>query len=131
MPRKAQPVPPIYAPEIAADAIVWASAGTRREISVGMTTVAAIWVDKIASSLLDVYLGRTGFDAQQTDEPADPNQPNNLWQPLPGDHGAHGRFGHRTWHASPQTWINEHLPAAALAVVCGAALLLGARSWKR
>jgi NAD(P)-dependent dehydrogenase (short-subunit alcohol dehydrogenase family) len=131
MPRKAQPVPPIYSPEIAADAIVWASAGTRRELSVGMTTVGAIWVDKIASPLLDVYLARTGIDGQQTDELADPNRPNNLWQPVPGDHGAHGRFGDRTLHASPQTWINERLPAVALAVACGAAFLLGVRGWRK
>src|SRR5216117_2247422 len=114
MPRKAQPVPPIYAPEIAADAIVWAASHRRREISVGMTTVAAIWANKIAPGLLDRYLARTGYDAQQTDEPADPNQPDNLWQPLPGDHGAHGRFGSRTSTVSPQTWINERAPAFAL-----------------
>jgi NAD(P)-dependent dehydrogenase (short-subunit alcohol dehydrogenase family) len=131
MPRRAQPVPPIYAPEIAADAIVWASAGTRRELSVGMTTVGAIWVDKVASPLLDVYLARTGIDAQQTGEPADPNQANNLWQPLPGDHGAHGRFGDRMLQASPQTWINERLPAVTLGVACGAALLLALRASRK
>jgi short-subunit dehydrogenase len=131
LPRKAQPVPPIYAPEIAADAIVWAANGTmRREISVGMTTVGAIWADKFASFLLDEYLARTGFDSQQTDEPADPNAPNNLWQPLPGDHGAHGRFADRTSRTSLQTWINERLPAVSLAVACGALLFLGVRGWR-
>src|SRR5438067_1609520 len=113
LPRKPQPVPPIYAPEIAADAIVWSTTASRRELSVGAPTVAAIWGDKIASGLLDRYLARTGYDAQQTDEPADPNRPDNLWKPLPGDHGAHGRFTNRSTNSSPLTWINERLPAIA------------------
>jgi short-subunit dehydrogenase len=123
MPRKAQPVPPIYAPEIAADAIVWASSHRRRELSVGMPTVAAIWANRIVPTLVDRYLARVGYDAQQTDEPADPTQPDNLWQPLPGDHGAHGRFGDRTSSVSPQTWINERAPAFALLLAGTAALI--------
>ncbi len=76
LPRKAQPVPPIYQPEIAADAIVYASHHPRREICVGLPTVVAIAGDKIAPGLLDHYLGNTGYDGQQTSEPADPNRPN-------------------------------------------------------
>ena len=130
LPRRPQPVPPIYAPEIAADAIVWAAAARRREISVGATTVAVIWGNKFASALGDRYLARTGYDSQQTDEPADPHRPDNLWQPLPGDHGPHGRFGDRAAQRSPQTWINERLPALAMIAVGGAALLWGARGWR-
>jgi len=130
MPRKPQPVPPIYAPEIAADAIVWAAGQRRREISVGGVTAAVIWGNKFASGLGDRYLARTGYDSQQTDEPADPHRPDNLWQPLPGDHGAHGRFGDRATRRSPQTWINERLPALAMIAVGGAALLWGARGWR-
>jgi short-subunit dehydrogenase len=129
LPRKAQPVPPIYAPEIAADAIVWAAAHRRRELSVGGTTAAVIWGNKFAAGLGDRYLARTGYEAQQTDEPADPQQPDNLWAPLPGDHGAHGRFADRTIHRSPQTWMNERLPAMAIAAAAGAALLWGVRRW--
>jgi short subunit dehydrogenase len=121
LPREPQPVPPIYQPEIAADAIVWAAAHRRREISVGGTTLAAIWINKIASGLLDRYLGRTGYDAQQTDRPADPDRTDNLWAPLPGDRGPHGRFGSRSITRSEQAWINERLPAAA-AVIVGAGL---------
>src|SRR5438874_597039 len=113
LPRAPQPVPPIYAPEIAADAIVWAAAHRRRELSVGAPTAAAIWGNKIASGLFDRYLARTGYDAQQTDEPADPDRPDNLWAPLPGDHGAHGRFTSRSTNSSPLTWVNERLPAIA------------------
>src|SRR6184192_1095879 len=69
LPREPQPVPPIYEPEIAADAIVWASTSRRREISVGVPTVVAIWINKIASGLFDRYLARSGYDSQQTDQP--------------------------------------------------------------
>src|SRR5438552_12432233 len=74
LPREPQPVPPIYAPEIAADAIVWAASARRREISVGAPTVAAIWGNKVASGLLDRYLAATAYDSQQTAEPADPDR---------------------------------------------------------
>jgi short-subunit dehydrogenase len=130
MPREPQPVPPIYAPEIAADAIVWAAAHRRRELSVGAPTAVAIWGNKIASSLFDRYLAKTGYDAQQTDRPADPARPHNLWRPVPGDHGAHGRFGARTATASPQTWANEHLAMMLGLVVGGAAMIWSAREWR-
>jgi NAD(P)-dependent dehydrogenase (short-subunit alcohol dehydrogenase family) len=113
LPRAPQPVPPIFQPEVAADAIVWAAAHRRDEISVGAPTLLAIWGNKVAPGLFDRYLARTGYDAQQTDEPADPTRRNNLWLPLAGDHGAHGRFGTRSHTRSPQTWINEHLPSTA------------------
>ena len=124
LPRRAQPVPPIFQPEIAADAIVWAAASRRREISVGGPTFAAIWGNKVASGLLDRYLGWTGFDAQQTDEPADPGRPHNLWEPVPGDHGAHGRFADRSTAFSYQAWANQHLP-----LVLGAAAGAAAAVW--
>ena len=117
MPRRPQPVPPIYSPEVAADAIVWAASARRREISVGATTAAVIWTNKVASGLLDRYLARMGYDAQQSSEAADPERPHNLWHPLPGDHGAHGRFEGRSATRSPQTWINQRLPAIAMAAV--------------
>ena len=126
LPRAPQPVPPIYEPEIAADAICWAAAHHRREISVGAPTVAAIWANKIASPLLDRYLARTGFDSQQTAAPANPNRPDNLWRPVPGDHGAHGRFAARSADSSPLTWVNERLPAIA-AMVAAAVFAFGAR----
>jgi len=129
--REPQPVPPIYAPELAADAIVWAAGNRRRELSVGGTTAAAIWSNKIASGLLDRYLARTGYDSQQTDEPADPRRPDNLWAPVPGDHGAHGRFGRRSTSSSPQTWANEHRSMAVGLVVGGAAMVWSAGQWRK
>jgi short-subunit dehydrogenase len=131
LPRKPQPVPPIYEPEVAADAIVWASAQRRRELSVGIPTAVAIWGNKVASGLMDRYLARTGFDSQQTDEPADPNRPNNLWHPLPGDHGAHGRFASRSWNSSVQTWANEHLASVASGILAaGVAVMWGISRWR-
>ena len=130
LPRRPQPVPPIYEPEIAADAIVWSAARTRRELSVGAPTAVAIWGNKFASGLLDRYLARTGYSSQQTDEPADPNRPDNLWRPLPGDHGAHGRFANRSASFSEQTWLNERLPILVAAFAGSIAVLWGARRWR-
>ena len=123
MPRRAQPVPPIHQPELAAEAIVWASKHPRREVNVGGTTTATILAQKVWPGLLDRYLGRTGFDAQQTDEPEDPNRADNLFAPAPFDLGAHGRFDDRSKRRSVQWWLTKHraalgfLGAAALGLV--------------
>jgi NAD(P)-dependent dehydrogenase (short-subunit alcohol dehydrogenase family) len=108
LPRKAQPVAPIYQPEIAAEAIVYASHHPRREIYVGLPTIKAIIGNKLFPGLLDHYLARTGYDAQQYNGPEDRDRPHNLWQPLPGDHGAHGEFDSRAQRFSPQLWTTTH-----------------------
>ena len=108
LPRKAQPVPPIFQPEVAAEAIYFAAHNPRREFYVGLPTVKAIVADKIAPGLLDRYLARTGYDSQQYDGAEDPNRPHNLWQAVPGDHGAHGAFDARASSWSPQLWTSEH-----------------------
>ena len=124
MPRKPQPVPPIYAPEIAADAIVWAAGHRRREISVGGVTAAVIWGNKFASGLGDRYLARTGYDSQQTDEPEDPARPDNLFEPVDEtiDGGAHGRFDDRAADRWWPVWVSEHhVPIALSALAVGLA----------
>jgi len=108
LPNKAQPVPPIYQPEIAAEAIVFASKSTRREIYVGLPTVIAIIGNKLFPRLGDWYLGKTGVKGQQTQEKADPSKPNNLYEPVGGDPGAHGRFDDRAHSFSPQLWTSLH-----------------------
>ena len=108
LPRKAQPVPPIFQPEVAAEAIYFAAHNPRREFYVGLPSVKAIVANKIAPGLLDHYLARTGYDSQQYDGPEDHNRPDNLWQPVPGDHGAHGAFDARASNWSPQLWTSEH-----------------------
>jgi NAD(P)-dependent dehydrogenase (short-subunit alcohol dehydrogenase family) len=123
LPRKAQPVPPIFQPEIAAEAIYFAAHNPRREFYVGLPTVGAIVVDKIAPGLLDRYLARTGYDSQQYDGTEDPNRSDNLWQPVPGDHGAHGAFDSRARRCTAQLWASEHRSLVALTmatlVTCG------------
>ncbi len=110
LPRKPQPVPPIYQPEIAADAIVWAAHHNRREVHVGLPTVVAIGGNKMFAGAMDRYLAHKGYDSQQTVEPADPERPDNLWTPLPGDRGAHGRFEDGTASSSSQFWFTTHRP---------------------
>ena len=117
LPRKAQPVPPIFQPEVAAEAIYFAAHNPRREFYVGLPTAGAIIADKLAPGLLDRYLARTGFDSQQYDGKEDPNRPDNLWQPVPGDHGAHGTFDARSKSWSPQLWASEHRGLLTTAVV--------------
>jgi NAD(P)-dependent dehydrogenase (short-subunit alcohol dehydrogenase family) len=108
LPRKPQPVPPIYQPEIGADAVLFAAHNDRREMYVGYPTVEAIIGDKIAPGFADWYLARNGYDAQQTAEPVEPDRRDNLWEPLSGDHGAHGTFGDRAITSSPQLWASKN-----------------------
>ncbi len=119
--NKAQPVPPIFQPEVGAKAIYWAAHHTRREIYAGWPTVEAIVGNKIAPGLLDRYLGKTGFASQQTSEPEDPNRQDNLWEPVKGDHGAHGAFDAR---AHEMSW--EVCAALDRRWIAGAAAVLAA-----
>jgi NADP-dependent 3-hydroxy acid dehydrogenase YdfG len=124
LPRKAQPMPPVYQPEVAARAIVWAAAHRRREVWVGSSTAATLLANRVAPGLLDHYLGRAGYDAQQSPEVEDPDRPVSLWRPLPGDRGAHGPFDVRAHGRSVQLWAATHrglLAAAAAAGLAGAA----------
>lgn len=108
LPRQPQPVPPIFQPEVAAEAIVWAAGQRRREVWVGWPTVKAVVGDKVAPGLLDRYLARFGYESQQTGEPVSPDRPDNLFEPVSGDHGAHGRFDARSRSFSLQWWISQH-----------------------
>jgi NAD(P)-dependent dehydrogenase (short-subunit alcohol dehydrogenase family) len=108
LPRKPQPVPPIYQPEVAARAIVRAAEHPRREYWVGAPTVAAIIGSRLVPGLLDHYLVRTGFGSQQTSEPADPDRRDNLWEPVAGDLGARGGFDDRAHLRSLQAWASAH-----------------------
>ncbi|HEX3845464.1 MAG TPA: SDR family oxidoreductase [Steroidobacteraceae bacterium] len=106
--RKPQPVPPIFEPDVAARAIVWASRHRRREVFVGGSTVAAIWGNRMAAPLLDRYLARTAYDAQLAEEPIEPDRPDNLWHTVPGDRGAYGRFHDRASKTSRELWVSTH-----------------------
>ncbi|MFZ0734806.1 MAG: SDR family oxidoreductase [Candidatus Sulfotelmatobacter sp.] len=130
--HKAQPVPPIFQPEVGARAVYWAAHHDRREIYVGGPTVEAIVGNKVAPSTLDHYLGKTGYESQQTNEPEDPNRPNNLWQPVAGDHGAHGTFDDRAHPHSYELWADLHRVSIGLGAAATAALatLLLARRFR-
>ncbi|MGW4589721.1 SDR family oxidoreductase [Amycolatopsis thermoflava] len=127
LPRRAQPVPPIYQPEIPARAIVYAADHPRRrEYWVGGSTVATLIANKFAPGLLDRYLARSGVKSQQTKQPRDPHQPANLWVPADDsegeDFGAHGRFDRKAKARSPQLWASQHhglLGALAVAAATG------------
>ena len=108
LPNHPQPVPPVFQPEVAAEAIFYAAHHRRREIYVGRSTVVTILGTKLAPRLLDLYLAKTGYQSQQTDEPVGPERPSNLFHPLPGDYGAHGNFDSRAEAQSPQFWANTH-----------------------
>jgi len=93
---RAQPVPPIYEPEVPARAILFAATHRRREVWVGFPTVKAIWANRVAPAWIDRYLAKAGYTGQLTDTPLPKDAPANLFAPLPGDYGAHGRFDSRS-----------------------------------
>ncbi|WP_327294000.1 MULTISPECIES: SDR family oxidoreductase [unclassified Streptomyces] len=136
LPRHPQPVPPIYQPEVAARAIVFAADHPRRkQYWVAGSTAATILAQKFAAPLLDRYLGRTGYDSQQTAERV-PERPGNLWEPMDKsgakDYGAHGSFDNNAHTRSVQVWASQHARlvsavSAAIALGVGRALIGRAR----
>ena len=125
MPNRPQPVPPIFQPEVAAQAILFAARHRRRNIPVGGPTYLAEWGQKFVPGLLDRYLGRTGYQAQQTNEPDSPDRADNLFEPVASDLGAHGRFTERAKPDSPALWGEENRSALfAAAVATGAMVAL-------
>lgn len=131
LPNKAQPVPPIYQPEIIAGVIHFAAHARRREVWVGWPTIKAIVGNRLAPGYADRRLASSGFEDQQTDEPADEGRPDNLWSPVPGDPGAHGAFDGRAKEWSVQAWATVHrrglLRTTAVAASAGAAYLAARR----
>ncbi|OBI13060.1 short-chain dehydrogenase [Mycobacterium sp. E2327] len=113
LPRHPQPVPPIYQPEVAARGVAYAADHPgRKQYWVGDSTAVTLLAQKFVAPLLDRYLGRTGYDSQQTDERVNGGRPHNLWEPVDGesgsDHGAHGEFDDKAHTHSPQVWLSQH-----------------------
>jgi short-subunit dehydrogenase len=108
MPHKARPTGTIFQPEVAAEAILFAAEHDRREIMVGYTTVEATLGEKVIPGMLDHYLAKAAWNGAMLPEPADPNQPDNFWKPLSGDHGAHGPFDDKARDFSAQLWATEN-----------------------
>jgi NAD(P)-dependent dehydrogenase (short-subunit alcohol dehydrogenase family) len=131
LPKHAQPVPPIYQPEIAARAVVYAADHPkRREYWVGASTVGTLIANAVAPGILDRYLAKTGFSSQQTSQDTPDDQPANLWEPADGpddkDFGAHGVFDDTAKARSPQQWVAHRYPQLAGAAAGALALGLGA-----
>jgi hypothetical protein len=131
MPRKPQPVPPIFQPEAGAEVVYWAAHNPRREVFVGWPTQQAIWGQRFIPGLLDRYLAKMAWDGQMYDGPREPNVPIDLWQPAPGHQGAHGEFDERAKEAPTEVWLTTRLPwgtiAAAGLVGLGVAALKALR----
>lgn len=128
LPREPQPVPPIYQPEVAGDAIEWASRHQRRELFVGLPTYKAILAQRVVPGYLDRRLARDAWSGQQHDGLADPDRPDNLHSAVDEseDFGAHGEFGHRSRESSRMLWLskNRGLAGFALAASLAASLAL-------
>jgi hypothetical protein len=129
LPKPAQPVPPIYQPEVAAHGVLYAADHPeRREYWVGGSTAATLAANAVAPGLLDRYLARTGFSAQQDDRPESSSRPVNLWKPADGpsghDYTAHGSFDGQAKPRSVQLWASQHhgLLGGALLGLAGAAV---------
>lgn len=131
--HKAQPVPPIFQPEVGARAVYWAAHHNRREVYVGGSTVKAIVGNKFIPGLLDHYLGRTGYKSQQTSEREDPSRPDNLWKPVDArvDCGEHGRFDEKAHGGSLELWADLHRGELAVGLLAAgvAGVVMRARSF--
>lgn len=126
-----QPVPPIFQPEVIAEVIHYAAAHPRREVYVGWPAIKAILGNKVIPGLLDHYLAGVGYDGQCSDEPARADQRANLFEPVPGDHGAHGDFDARARDHSRLAMIGAVLGAAGVRVAAAAAVIGGALALSR
>lgn len=128
MPMKPKPASPPYQPEIPAEAIHFIARTRRKAINLGWPTWQVIWGDRFASPLLDRYLAATAFTGQQADEPIEAGRKDNLYEPVPGDHGAHGRFDGTAKTRSSQLWMSKHrnsLLGAGLVLAAGGLSMLG------
>ncbi len=123
MPHAPQPVPPIYQPEVAARAIVWAATHRRREMFVGMSSIKAILANKVVPGLLDHYLGRQGYASQQRPEPMPADRPTDLWRPVSGKHRVRGAFDAQARETSATLWLDTHRGLTLGTMLLAAALV--------
>jgi NAD(P)-dependent dehydrogenase (short-subunit alcohol dehydrogenase family) len=128
LPRRPQPVPPIFQPEVAAQGIHWAAHHRRRELNVGFPAVKAILGNKLFPKLADRALVRLGYAGQMGKLPLPQDRPDNLYEAVPADYGTHGRFDARSKAWSLQLWATTHRGlVAAGALAAGAVLWAGSR----
>jgi NAD(P)-dependent dehydrogenase (short-subunit alcohol dehydrogenase family) len=123
LPGRPAPPDPVYQPELAARAILYAIDHPRRDVYFGDTTLELLYAQRFIPGLTDRYLARNAWEGQMSVQPDDPQRPHNLWHALPGDHGAHGRFDGRAVGRSRQLWATMHRPL--LGAVAAAGLVAG------
>jgi short-subunit dehydrogenase len=131
LPKHPQPVPPVYQPEVAAEAVLHAVRDRRREVYVGIPTIYTIWGNRLAPWLIERYLAKTAVSGQQTDEPVSGDRPDNLFEPAPGDPGAHGDFDAKAHERSLQLWLTEHRAQLAAGAAVAAAAVGGSALARR
>ncbi|HYD63555.1 MAG TPA: SDR family oxidoreductase [Noviherbaspirillum sp.] len=127
MDTQPQPVPPVFQPELAAEAVYWAAQHRRREVWVGFPVVKAILGTRIIPGFLDRLLARIAYRGQQTGQPIPPGRQDNLYSPVSRDYGTHGRFDQQAKTFSWQFWLTRHrwIAGAPIAVLLMLAFLLG------
>jgi NAD(P)-dependent dehydrogenase (short-subunit alcohol dehydrogenase family) len=117
LPGKPRPIGTVFQPEVAARAIHFAAHSDRKEMLVGGPTVESVWGNKVASAWLDDYLAKVGFAGQRSPEPVSPDRQDNLFEPVPGDFGAHGPFDDEAHDESPELWASIHKKQIGLAAL--------------
>jgi NAD(P)-dependent dehydrogenase (short-subunit alcohol dehydrogenase family) len=132
LPHKAEPVPPIFQPEVGAEAVYYAAHhDVGRELLVGWSTLKAVFGNKFVPGYIDRRLADDGYEAQQTGEPADPEKADNLFEPAPGNWGAHGRFDARSKSRSVELSLRVNREWLLLSGAAAAGLILGALPRRR
>jgi NAD(P)-dependent dehydrogenase (short-subunit alcohol dehydrogenase family) len=130
LPHHPQPVPPIFQPEVAGEAVYWAAHHRRRELVVGFSAVKAIVGNKLAPRLADRYLSRTAFRSQQIESMPPESGSGNLFDPMPNA-ATHGIFDARARSRSYQLWATTHRPLVAATAAALAAAIVGATGMLR
>jgi short-subunit dehydrogenase len=131
LPLNPRPIPPVYQPEVAARAILWAADNRKREVTVGSASLGAIWLNKFFPGWVDRFFASTAYPAQQTDDPVDPDRMDNLFSPVHGDPGTHGAFDREARSHSLQFWANTHQRELLLAGLLLAGTVVGGLLIKR
>jgi NAD(P)-dependent dehydrogenase (short-subunit alcohol dehydrogenase family) len=131
LPRLPRPMAPVYTPELAARAIVWAAEHRRREMFVGWPVMLGVIGQRIAPGLMDRYVAMTAWGGQQTDEPEQPGRPDAVDEPVRADVGARGAFSGEASDSSPLLWLDTHRAVAAAAAAIGLVAVSLARLGRR
>jgi NAD(P)-dependent dehydrogenase (short-subunit alcohol dehydrogenase family) len=133
LPHQPQPVPPIYEPEVVADAVTYIADHYRRQLFVSWISVVIIQANKFFPGFGDWYLGKTGYKSQQTSQPVSPTRPDNLYHPVDDDrdYGAHGPFTDRSHQRSWQLWLDTHPGIIALLGAGLLGLMSGLLIWRK